>query len=203
MSYNNNYYDEQQSYDYRYTTNYGQPSGYEYTNPYGQTGNTYASQPMTHSTSGSSLDSRDSYSSQYYPSSSSSGVYDTPLISPNPLYDIAVSYTDPINSSKKDGHKTRTSSSSFSPKSGGLLLCLHERCEYQTKRQYDLDRHQKTHFPSQPGEKHDCPGRGCGRTGEHGFDRKDHLREHLRKVHAKDIPKQGRSSRSRKSPGQQ
>ena len=36
--------------------------------------------------------------------------------------------------------------------------------------------------------KFDCPGKGCGRTGEHGFFRKDHLREHLKKVHAKEIP---------------
>ena len=41
-------------------------------------------------------------------------------------------------------------------------------------------------------DKIDCTGRGCGRTGEYGFDRKDHLREHLRNVHAKDLPKQGR-----------
>ena len=76
---------------------------------------------------------------------------------------------------------------------------MHAGCEYQTKRQYDLDRHQKTHLSSGPGEKFDCPGRGCGRTGEHGFDRKDHLREHLRKVHAKDTPKPSR--RRRDPPG--
>lgn len=65
-----------------------------------------------------------------------------------------------------------------------------------TKRQYDLDRHQKTHFPSsRPGRKFDCTGRGCRRTGENGFARKDHLREHLRKVHAKDIPEQNRQIR--------
>ena len=75
-----------------------------------------------------------------------------------------------------------------------LLYCLSPGCEYRTKRSYDLDRHQRTHFPSQPGEKFDCPGRGCGRKGEHGFHRKDHLREHLRKVHAREIPKQGRRS---------
>ena len=70
------------------------------------------------------------------------------------------------------------------------LICLHAGCDYQTKRQYDYDRHQKTHFP--PDEKFDCTGRGCGRTGEYGFDRKDLLREHLRKVHAKDIPNKSR-----------
>ena len=52
-----------------------------------------------------------------------------------------------------------------------------------------MDRHQKIHFPA---EKYDCPGRGCGRIGEHGFDRKDHLRDHLRKVHGKGIRKQNR-----------
>ena len=70
-----------------------------------------------------------------------------------------------------------------------LKYCLYDGCKYQTKRQYDLDRHQKTHFPSQTSEKFDCPGRGCGRTGKDGFDRKDHFREHLRKVHAQDIPR--------------
>ena len=151
---------------------------------------------MTYSTSGSSQGSHVSYNSQSTPSPSPNNVYNTPLMSPNPLYDITVSYTDPINSSKKDGHKPRTSSSSSSPKSGAQLHCLHEHCEYQTKRPYDLARHLKTHFPAQPGEKFDCPGRGCGRIDEHGFDRKDHLREHLRKVHAKDIPKQGRNRKS-------
>lgn len=74
-----------------------------------------------------------------------------------------------------------------------ILCCLHEGCEYLTKRQYDLDRHKLIH--SLPVKKFDCTGRGCGRYGEYGFDRKDHLREHLRKVHAKDIPKESRERR--------
>ena len=73
---------------------------------------------------------------------------------------------------------------------------MHADCEYQTKHQHDLDRHQKTHNPSPgPEEKFDCPARGCGRTGKHGFDRKDHLREHLRKAHEKDIPEHSRRKR--------
>ena len=64
-----------------------------------------------------------------------------------------------------------------------ILLCLHPGCDYQTKRQYDLDRHQKTHLPSVATKKFDCTAWVCGRTGEHGFDRKVHLREHMRKVH--------------------
>ena len=73
-----------------------------------------------------------------------------------------------------------------------VLGRLHVGCEYQTKRQSDLDRHQKRHFPSAPPEKIDCPGRGCGRTGEHGFIKKEHFTVHLRKVHAKDIPESSR-----------
>ena len=45
-----------------------------------------------------------------------------------------------------------------------------------------------------PGENFDCPVGGCGRTGEYGFVRKDHFREHLREVHAKDVPKINRRS---------
>ena len=58
-----------------------------------------------------------------------------------------------------------------------------------------MNRHEKTHTTHSPEERLNCPARGCGRTGEYGFVRKDHLREHLRKVHAKDIPQQNRRRR--------
>ena len=92
---------------------------------------------------------------------------------------------------------SRRGHTQLSRKSTGAICalhCLHRNCDYETKRQYDLDRHQKTHLPSNPVEKFDCTGRGCGRTGEYGFNRKDHLREHLIKAHGKDIPKQARRS---------
>ena len=76
------------------------------------------------------------------------------------------------------------------PTKDGLFHCLYEGCDYLTKRQYDVERHQRHHQQHHdPPEKFDCLGRGCGRTGDYGFDRKDHLREHMRKVHAKDMPK--------------
>lgn len=65
-------------------------------------------------------------------------------------------------------------------------------------RAFDLDRHYKVHLPT---EKIDCPegakGSFCKRVGEHGFTRYDHLREHLRKVHMKEIAKSPRGTRSR------
>ena len=102
-------------------------------------------------------------------------------------------YDDPSSYFKYDypgsGHHQQTTET---PNTGSLLHCLHPGCEYQTKRQYDLNRHQKVHVPSENSFTFDCPGRGCGRMGKFGFDRKDSLREHLRKVHGKDIPKQSR-----------
>lgn len=67
------------------------------------------------------------------------------------------------------------------------LCCLSPRCEFRTKRRVDLERHLNMHYPTRPGQLLDCPGRGCSRVGENGFRRKDHLTEHLRKVHAMRI----------------
>ena len=56
-------------------------------------------------------------------------------------------------------------------------------------RQYDLDRHQKTHLPSSGPEKEfDCPGRRYDHPGEHNFDRKDHRSGQLSKIHKENIP---------------
>ncbi|KAL2045539.1 hypothetical protein N7G274_001967 [Stereocaulon virgatum] len=86
--------------------------------------------------------------------------------------------------------KSDSRRSGNSKKNGKYLHCLYHQCEYKTERQFDLERHMNKHYPPRPGQLLDCPGRGCGRVGEHGFKRKDHLTEHLRKVHAKPIPKQ-------------
>ena len=63
--------------------------------------------------------------------------------------------------------------------------CLYPGCPQAFTRPYDLDRHYKTHFPDTV-TKLDCPyapGGFCGREGGRGFTRKDHLAEHVRKVH--------------------
>ncbi len=45
----------------------------------------------------------------------------------------------------------------------------------------------KKHNPVPAEKKIDCPGKGCGRVGKHGFDRKDHMKEHLVNHHHRDI----------------
>ena len=48
----------------------------------------------------------------------------------------------------------------------------------------------KSHDPTPAEQLIDCPDKDCGRIGVHGFDRKDHLREHLRMHHLQDISKE-------------
>jgi hypothetical protein len=73
---------------------------------------------------------------------------------------------------------------------GHLWYCVHPGCTHVSKRQFDLSRHiQNRHNIGN--ERHDCPGKNCHRVGDSGFKRKDHLTEHLRKVHMKPIPKTG------------
>ncbi|KAL8928034.1 MAG: hypothetical protein Q9172_001089 [Xanthocarpia lactea] len=77
------------------------------------------------------------------------------------------------------------------------FVCLSPGCTSAFARPYDLDRHMKVHFPA---ARFDCPqganGSFCKRTGENGFQRKEHLNEHLRKVHMMDLPKSSRGTRS-------
>lgn len=78
-----------------------------------------------------------------------------------------------------------------------IYPCLVPDCDTKAnfKRLADLERHMKTvHFP----EPIDCPHGWCGRVGEHGFTRKDHLTDHLREVHMQDIPKASRSTQKGK-----
>lgn len=78
-------------------------------------------------------------------------------------------------------------------------ICVFPSCDRQFARSYDLDRHMQTHFPG-ANIKYDCPqakaGSFCRRVGDKGFTRKDHLIEHLRKVHLLDFPKTARGTRN-------
>ncbi|KAI9855148.1 MAG: hypothetical protein M1824_006288 [Vezdaea acicularis] len=71
------------------------------------------------------------------------------------------------------------------------FVCLYKGCATHGKfrRAADLDRHYKdTHNPQYL---FDCPDKNCNRVGENGFKRQDHLVEHRRTVHVKNIPKKG------------
>lgn len=79
--------------------------------------------------------------------------------------------------------------------SPSLFYCLHPGCAHASKRQSDLNNHiRNKHGLAR--ELFDCTGKNCHRVGEYGFKREDHLTEHLRKVHKKDIPKTGSGSKS-------
>ena len=99
--------------------------------------------------------------------------------------------------SNKAAKSTAKAASGTGGDSAHRYHCLYPGCSYAPKRQYDLDRHMKTHFPPPPeGELYDCPGKGCGRTGRLGFRRKDHMNEHLSSYHMVD-PKTGKKRQSK------
>ncbi|KAK3173595.1 hypothetical protein OEA41_006927 [Lepraria neglecta] len=137
---------------------------------------------------GASGSSESSYSSRHYGSSTGTSP---PAEFPD-QQDYYPNDQQFLNCEVVDGgvyhssNKATKSANRKSPKGGEgkLLHCISPQCEYKTERQFDLDRHMDTHFPPSVEKLLPCPGRGCGRTGEHGFKRKDHLTEHLRKVHA-------------------
>ena len=67
--------------------------------------------------------------------------------------------------------------------------CPELGCEKWFSRNSDLQRHMKKHNLPSTLAKLDCPGRDCGRQGAHGFDREDHMSEHLRNYHRWDVPR--------------
>ena len=75
-----------------------------------------------------------------------------------------------------------------------MYHCLEPGCDHITKREHDLKRHSKAKHSETDkllarGEMMDCPYSGCGHKGRHGFKRKDHLRDHCKRYHRRDLPK--------------
>jgi hypothetical protein len=75
--------------------------------------------------------------------------------------------------------------------------CLADGCKQTFTRSADLSRHHKTRHDVNL-QKLSCPKPRCGRVGENGFSRPDHVKEHLREYH-KDtsVPKRERRRRRR------
>ena len=82
--------------------------------------------------------------------------------------------------------------SASSPKELNSYACLYDDCDYTTRRLYDLDRHYKAKHttaqkPLEPGKMYDCPDTRCAARGKNGFKRKDHLRDHVRRLHRHEL----------------
>ena len=75
-------------------------------------------------------------------------------------------------------------------------FCIIKDCEYSSTRAYDLERHMNKHFKQ---KKYPCEYKWCGRHDVNPFSQKDHLKEHLRKVHMRDIPKRAKSGRKNRT----
>ena len=76
------------------------------------------------------------------------------------------------------------------------MHCLVENCEYKTDRHTDLTRHHKAkHVPEV--EKYECSYKTCTKE----FKRKDHLRDHCKRVHYRDLPVEYGGTGRRLKPG--
>ncbi|MDI1485251.1 MAG: nucleic acid binding [Ramalina farinacea] len=74
-------------------------------------------------------------------------------------------------------------SGSVSP-TGAHYHCLADYCNYKTDRHTDLKRHYKAKHPGPRDEVFQCSYKSCTKE----FKRKDHLRDHSKRVHYRDLP---------------
>ncbi|KAF2458707.1 hypothetical protein BDY21DRAFT_341094 [Lineolata rhizophorae] len=90
-------------------------------------------------------------------------------------------------------------------RSKARFICKHPDCigtgRGDFRRSADLERHNQCvhHADSMP--KLDCPVKNCGRVGQNGFKRPDHLTEHRRNFHRHDIPKRRRGDKRKSEVG--
>ena len=70
----------------------------------------------------------------------------------------------------------------------GQLHCLADDCTYKTDRRTDLRRHYIAKHPEQRDDVFvfQCSYRGCAKE----FKRKDHLRDHCKRVHFRELPRE-------------
>ena len=64
------------------------------------------------------------------------------------------------------------------------MYCLAEGCDYRTDRHTDLKRHYKAKHPGPRDEVFQCSYKSCTKE----FKRKDHLHDHSKRVHSRDLP---------------
>ncbi|RDW61074.1 hypothetical protein BP6252_12457 [Coleophoma cylindrospora] len=62
--------------------------------------------------------------------------------------------------------------------------CVVNGCNRDYKRKHELKRHQKYHSGVKA---HRCNIPRCNRSGQNGFVRRDHLGQHMKKVHKIDV----------------
>ncbi|PMD34764.1 hypothetical protein L207DRAFT_126494 [Hyaloscypha variabilis F] len=92
----------------------------------------------------------------------------------NPVPDLRSNFSSSMGTS---GGKTATTSVLSH---SGPFICGIEGCHRSYKRIHEVRRHRKVHSSTKP---YACTFSNCRRSGENGFIRKDHLKQHLRQVH--------------------
>ena len=159
--------------------------------------------PMNSPTRGSSLkDTPD----LFYPFPKSTTSSTGADLSATSVLDYSGSYF-PIQGSDLQHFTAAASFTKDEPSSKSYdYQCLEPGCHYMTKRSYDLKRHVNAKHKSngelaKESRMYDCPYERCTSKGLHGFKRKDHLRDHVRRCHMHELPNEfAGSGKKYKSP---
>lgn len=102
-----------------------------------------------------------------------------PSIPTNYLQEFGSQTLNCVNTSEESNPKSSMTTGSAIPPSGPFM-CDIDGCHRSYKRVHEMRRHKRVHSSTKP---HACTFTNCRRSGQNGFSRKDHLRQHLRQVH--------------------
>ncbi|KAH9211402.1 hypothetical protein DL95DRAFT_392561 [Leptodontidium sp. 2 PMI_412] len=97
---------------------------------------------------------------------------------------IESSTTTPNTSPSPGPRQTPVSPAVANTQQSQRFHCVINGCTKHYKRKHELKRHQKDHSGAKP---HRCNVPGCNRRGQNGFVRRDHLGQHMRKVHGTNL----------------
>jgi len=103
----------------------------------------------------------------------------SPSIPSNSLQEFGSQLLNSVNASEESSLKSSTTPGATIPPSGPFI-CDTDGCHRSYKRVHEMRRHKRVHSSTKP---HACIFTNCRRSGQNGFSRKDHLRQHLRQVH--------------------
>ncbi|KAH8784628.1 hypothetical protein BGZ57DRAFT_187731 [Hyaloscypha finlandica] len=84
-----------------------------------------------------------------------------------------------VKTSEESSPKSSMTAGSAVPPSGPFI-CDIDECHRSYKRVHEMRRHKRVHSST---KQHACIFTNCRRSGQNGFSRKDHLRQHLRQAH--------------------
>jgi len=89
-----------------------------------------------------------------------------------------------ISDASQENSRSRSMAGDPAPSSSCPFICDAEDCSRSYRRIHELRRHKRVHLNT---KQFACRFTNCKRSGQKGFTRKDHLKQHLRQVHGASL----------------